>query len=93
MTGTILALTAAVAFALTNAAASLAFQGGSNPITLAAVRFVLPALVLMVWLAVQGRPVRLPRRDGLVAVALGALTAGYSWALRRASASRCSERR
>ncbi|MBX9825470.1 MAG: DMT family transporter [Xanthobacteraceae bacterium] len=81
MTGTILALTAAVAFALTNAAASLAFQGGSNPITLAAVRFVLPALVLMVWLAVQGRPVRLPWRDGSTAVALGALTAGYSWAL------------
>jgi drug/metabolite transporter (DMT)-like permease len=79
--GTILALTAAVAFALTNASASLAFQGGSNPITLAAVRFVLPALVLMVWLIAQGRSVWLPKRDGWIAVGLGVLTAGYSWAL------------
>jgi drug/metabolite transporter (DMT)-like permease len=79
--GNILALTAAVAFAFTNASASLAFQGGSNPITLAAVRFVLPALVLMAWLAAQGRSVWLPKRDGWVALGLGALTAGYSWAL------------
>lgn len=81
VTGNILALTAAVAFALTNASASLAFQGGSNPGTLAALRFVLPALVLMVWLTAQRRPVWLPRREGSVAVALGVLTAGYSWAL------------
>jgi drug/metabolite transporter (DMT)-like permease len=76
-----LALTAAVAFALTNASASLAFQGGSNPITLAAVRFVLPALVLMGWLIAQGRSIFLPRRDGWIALGLGVLTAGYSWAL------------
>jgi drug/metabolite transporter (DMT)-like permease len=81
LTGTILALTAAVAFALTNAAASVAFQGGSNPATLAAVRFVLPALVLTAWLIAQDRSLRLPRRDGWIAVALGALTAVYSWAL------------
>jgi drug/metabolite transporter (DMT)-like permease len=81
VTGTILALTAAVAFALTNAAASLAFHGGSNPVTLAAFRFVLPALVLMIWLSAERRALRLPGRDGLVAVVLGALTAGYSLAL------------
>jgi drug/metabolite transporter (DMT)-like permease len=79
--GNILALTAAVAFALTNASASLAFQGGSNPITLAAVRFVLPALVLAAWLMAQGRSLWLPKRDGWIAVGLGVLTAGYSWAL------------
>jgi drug/metabolite transporter (DMT)-like permease len=81
MTGNILALTAAVAFALTNAAASLAFQGGSNPSTLAALRFVLPAVVLTIWLTAQGRPLWLPKRDGWIAVILGALTAAYSWAL------------
>lgn len=81
LTGNILALTAAVAFALTNAAASLAFSGGSNPSTLAALRFVLPALVLMSWLAVERRPLRLPRRDAWIAVSLGAITAAYSWAL------------
>ena len=68
LTGTILALTAAVAFALTNAAASLAFSGGSNPSTLAAFRFVLPALVLMAWLAAERRPPRLPKRDAWIAV-------------------------
>jgi drug/metabolite transporter (DMT)-like permease len=81
LTGNILALAAAVAFALTNAAASLAFQGGSNPSTLAALRFVLPALVLTVWLGIQRRPLRLPRRDAWIAAALGVLTAAYSWAL------------
>jgi drug/metabolite transporter (DMT)-like permease len=79
--GTILALTSAVAFAFSNASASLAFHGGSNPMTLAAVRFVLPALVLVIWLTAQGRSVWLPRRDGWIAVALGAVTAVYSWAL------------
>ena len=79
--GNVLALTAAVAFAFSNTSASLAFHGGSNPITLAATRFVLPALVLVVWLTAQGREVWLPKRDGWIAVALGALTAAYSWAL------------
>src|SRR5262245_17061154 len=81
LTGHILALAAAVAFALTNVSASLAFAGGSNPSTLAALRFVLPALVLTVWLGVERRPLRLPRRDAWIAAALGALTAAYSWAL------------
>ena len=75
--GNVLALTAAVAFAFSNTSASLAFHGGSNPITLAATRFVLPALVLVVWLTAQGRAVWLPKRDGWIAVALGALTAAY----------------
>jgi drug/metabolite transporter (DMT)-like permease len=79
--GNILALTSAVAFAVANTSASLAFQGGSNPITLAAVRFVLPALVLVIWLTAQGRSVWLPRRDGCIAVVLGVLTAAYTWAL------------
>jgi drug/metabolite transporter (DMT)-like permease len=79
--GVALALASAVGFAFTNTAASLAFQGGSNPITLAAVRFVLPACVLVVWLTMQGRPVWMPKRDGWVAVGLGAITAAYSWAL------------
>ena len=79
--GDTLALTAAVAFAFSNASASLAFSGGSNPLTLAAVRFVLPVVVLVTWLTAQGRSVWLPKRDGWIAVALGVLTAVYSWAL------------
>lgn len=79
--GSTLAVASAIAFALSNTSVSLAFHGGSNPLTLAAVRFVLPVLVLVTWLTVQGRPVLLPRRDGWIAVALGALTAIYTWAL------------
>ena len=79
--GDTLALTAAVAFAVSNASASLAFSGGSNPLTLAAVRFVLPVVVLVTWLTAQGRSVWLPKRDGWIAVVLGVLTAVYSWAL------------
>lgn len=79
--GNILALTSAVAFAFSSTSASLAFYGGSNPMTLAAVRFVLPAVVLVIWLTAQGRSFWLPKRDGWIAVALGAVTAAYSWAL------------
>ena len=79
--GDTLALTAAVAFAVSNASASLAFSGGSNPLTLAAVRFVLPVVVLVTWLTAQGRSVWLPKRDGWIAVVLGVLIAVYSWAL------------
>jgi len=79
--GNTLALAAAVAFAVSNASASLAYLGGSNPLTLAAVRFVLPVVVLVTWLTAQSRSIWLPTRDGWIAVALGMLTAVYSWAL------------
>lgn len=79
--GITIVLAAAVAFALSNTSASLAFHGGSNPLTLAATRFVLPTLVLVVWLRLQGVPLWLSKRDGWIAVALGAITAAYSWAL------------
>jgi len=81
LTGIVLALAAAIAFALANASASLAYQSGSNPLTVAAFRFVLPTVALVVWLGVRGVPLRLPARDGWVAVGLGALTAVYTWAL------------
>ena len=78
--GIVLALAAAVAFALSSASASLAFHGGSNALTLAATRFVLPAFVLLVWLRLQRVPLRLPAPDSWMAVVLGAVTAAYSWA-------------
>jgi drug/metabolite transporter (DMT)-like permease len=81
LVGEILALTAAVAFAFANASASVAFQDGSNPITLAAVRFVIPALVLAAWLGMESRSIWLPRRDGWIAASLGAVTAAYTWAV------------
>ena len=79
--GVTLALAAAVAFALANASASLAYHSGSNPLTVAAIRFVLPTAVLVVWLLLRRVPLGLPTRDGWVAAALGTVTAVYTWAL------------
>jgi len=87
LSGSILALTSALAFAFSNASAIVAFHAGSNPLTLAAARFVLPALMLATWLTIQNRSVWLPTRDGWLAVGLGAITAGYTWALLSAIAA------
>jgi len=81
MIGNVLALASAIAFALANASAIAAFHAGSNPLTLAAARFVLPALVLAAWLASRTAPLWLPGRDGWIGVGLGVLTAGYTGAL------------
>jgi DME family drug/metabolite transporter len=81
LVGTTLAVLAAVAFALSNTSASLAYHGGSNPLTIAAIRFFVPTIMLIVWMRMSGVPLILPARDGLIAVALGFLTALYSWAL------------
>jgi drug/metabolite transporter (DMT)-like permease len=79
--GITLALASAVAFALANASAGLAYRGGSNPLTIAAVRFVLPTVVLIVWLHLSGVTLRLPTRDGWIAAVLGAIAAIYTLAL------------
>jgi drug/metabolite transporter (DMT)-like permease len=82
--GIAVALAAAAGFALANTSATLAYQGGSNPLTVAATRFLAPTAALIVWLRLTGGSLLLPRRETLVAVALGALTALYNWALLRA---------
>lgn len=79
--GIVLALASAVAFALSNVSASLAYQGGSNPLTVSAFRFVLPALALIVWLRLQRVPFALRGWAGWVAAGLGVITAGYNGAL------------
>jgi len=79
--GITLALASAVAFALANASASLAYRNGSNALTIAAVRFVLPTVVLIVWLQLSGVKLRLPARDGWTAATLGASAAVYTLAL------------
>ncbi|PWT87595.1 MAG: hypothetical protein C5B56_10145 [Proteobacteria bacterium] len=81
MAGIALALAAAVAFALSNTSASVAYRGGSNPLTVAAVRFLLPTGALLVWLRMRGVPFVLPARDGWVAALLGAVTGFYTLAL------------
>jgi drug/metabolite transporter (DMT)-like permease len=79
--GIALALVAAVAFALSNTLARLAYHSGSDPLTVAAFRFVLPTIALVVWLRLSSVPFGLPARDGWIAAGLGVVTAIYTWAL------------
>jgi len=81
MAGIALALAAAVAFALANTSASIAYHSGSTPLTVAAIRFLLPTAALVVWLRMRGVPMSLQGRDGWIAAILGAITAIYTWAL------------
>lgn len=81
MAGIALALAAAIAFALANTSASIAYRSGSNPLTVAAIRFVLPTGTLFLWLRMRGVPLALRGRDGWLAALLGAVTAFYTWAL------------
>jgi drug/metabolite transporter (DMT)-like permease len=81
MAGIALALAAALAFALANTSASIAYHSGSNPLTVAAIRFLLPTAALVVWLRMRGVSMSLPGREGWIAVMLGAITAIYTWAL------------
>jgi drug/metabolite transporter (DMT)-like permease len=81
LVGTALAVIAAIGFALSNTLASLAYEGGSNPLTVAALRFFLPAIVLFTWLRVERISLSLSGRDAWIAILLGVLTAQYTWAL------------
>ena len=87
--GVVVALAAAAGYAVANTSASLAYQGGSNPLTVAATRFLVPTVALIVWLRLSGLSLMLPKRDTLIAVLLGFITALYTWAtaplVRRAS--------
>ncbi len=85
--GIAIALAAAAGFALANTSASVAYQGGSNALTVAATRFLVPTAALIVWLRVSGVSLVLPQRDALAAIALGVVTALYTWALLRSFSS------
>ena len=69
--GITVALAAAAAFALANTSASVAYHGGSNPLTVAATRFLVPTTALVAWLRVSGVSLVLPKRDAFVAASLG----------------------
>ena len=85
--GITVALAAAAGFALANTSASVAYQGGSNPLTVAATRFLVPTAALIVWLSVSGISLVLPKRDAFAAAVLGVITALYTWALLKSFSS------
>jgi hypothetical protein len=63
--GIIVALAAAAGFALANTSASVAYQGGSNPLTVAAIRFLVPTAALIIWLRLSNVSLALPWRDAI----------------------------
>ena len=81
--GIAVAVAAGAAFAIANTSAGVAYQGGSNPLTVASTRFLLPTAALIAWLSFTRVPLVLPKRQAIVAVLLGAVTALYNWALLR----------
>jgi drug/metabolite transporter (DMT)-like permease len=85
--GIIVALAAAAGYALANTSASIAYQAGSNPLTVAATRFLVPTAALLVWLRLSGITPVLPKREALVASLLGVVTGLYTWALLRSFSS------
>jgi drug/metabolite transporter (DMT)-like permease len=81
--GVVVALAAGAAYAVANTSANIAYQGGSNAMTVAATRFLVPAIALFVWMRLDGVSLRLPKRDTIIAILLGFVTALYTWALLR----------
>ncbi len=79
--GIFLALVSAVFFALANTLAGVAYQGGSNPFTLSATRFILPAILLFFVLRFSGKATSLERRPATVAAMLGIVSVVYTFAL------------
>ena len=81
LVGIFLALVSAVFFAVANTLAGVAYQGGSNPFTMSATRFILPALLLFFILMGSGKTVVLGRRPALIAAFLGIVSVVYTFAL------------
>lgn len=79
--GIVLLLVIGVGFALANTLAGLAYTGGTDALTVSTSRFLLPALVLVLILVLRGKALLLPKRDGLISIALGLVTVVYTWAL------------
>ena len=75
------ALGAAVFYALANSLARLAYIGGSNPDTVAISRFFLPAIALFIILKLSNKPIFLPKREGWIAVFLGVLEGALTLSL------------
>jgi hypothetical protein len=68
--GVVVALAAAACFSLANTAASIAEGGGSSPLTISAIRFLVPAAALVVWLRLSGVSLAMPRRAALVSISM-----------------------
>lgn len=79
--GVVTALLVACAFATNSALARMAYEGGSNAVSVLTVRTAIALVALLVLLRVMRLPFTLPLRQRLSALALGVLLAIYSYGL------------
>ena len=79
--GIVLALGAAVCFALSNTIVRAAYDGGSDPLSVSGTRFFLPFGILAVYALWRKSPIVLPAREGSWALAIGVVTALYTVSL------------
>lgn len=79
--GLFLALSSAVGFMASNTLAGLSYQGGTNPLTVSATRFILPAIALILLLKISGLTLTLPKRIAIISFILGLITVIYTIAL------------
>ena len=79
--GIVVALVSAVNFAVANTLAGLAYEGGSDPLTLSTTRFILPAVLVFIILKFSGKPVLMKGRANWAGIVLGLLTVIYNFAL------------
>ncbi len=79
--GLLLVFAVATGFAANSACAAVAYQAGSNPLTVLATRSILAVLFLLAVLRLQGIEARLAPRRRAIAIALGVLMATYSYGL------------
>ena len=64
-----------------NTLAGVSYQFGTNPLTLSATRFILPAIVLILILKTRGLGLVLPKRIAVIPFILGLITVIYTMAL------------
>ena len=79
--GFALAAAVALSFAGNTAAARLAFDGGTTPLTMNAARLATACILLFIVLKAAGIPTALPRRTRRIAWALGPLMCLYQFSL------------
>ena len=79
--GIILGLAAAAFFGVSHSVVVLAYNGGSNPLSVSATRFILPIIILLAFLSIRRRKIFMPGRFGALAIVLGLVTAVYTLAL------------
>ncbi len=81
LAGVALAFAAATSFAVNSASAGVAYEAGSNAVTVLAFRVTFGVVALYAFLRILGVDTRLPRRERWRACGLGVLLALYSYGL------------